>query len=1619
MGDKVGAVLVVGGGIGGMQSALDLAESGFKVYLLEKKPSIGGHMAQLDKTFPTNECAMCTMSPKLVDVGRHPNIEMITYSELEEVSGEAGNFDVRIRRKAGFVDFEKCTGCGECTTVCPVDLDSEFDECLAIRHAIYKLYPQAIPNKCVVDKLDKKSPCKVTCPSFVNAQGYIQLIGMGKYAEALNLVRERNPFPAICGRVCHHPCEDQCLRGTVDEPVAIRPLKRFAADWVMENGEGKAEKLIPLKDEKIAVIGAGPAGLTCARELTKRGYPVTVIDAADKPGGMMTSCMPNYRIDEKTTMFDINRILDEGIEIKTGTRVGRDISFEDLKKEYGSIFISIGYQDPARLKIDGADSSGVLYGIPFLRDAKGEKAPMGFGKRIIVIGGGNVAMDCARSAVRLGAEKVDIVCLETRDLSSRHRMPAHAWEIEEGEDEGISIHGSLGPKTINAEGGKVTGLQTVNCTKVYDDDHNFAPEFSDEAGPQFNCDTVIIAIGQRPNRNGFDEIEANPWGTIKAKEITLETSIEGVFAGGDIRRGPASVIEAVRDGFDAAESIDRYISGRDLKEGRCAEEYAIDHLREEVAAEARKHMPMAPPEERIKDFREVELGYDEDTAIAEAKRCLSCSICCECLQCQAACEADAIDLSMTDTFENINVGSIIMAPGFEMFNARRTNEYGYKRFANVLTSLEFERILSASGPYQGHVIRPSDESEPKKVAWINCVGSRDRHRGNNYCSSVCCTYAIKEAVIAKEHVKTLEATIFYIDRRTFGKGFEAYYERAKNEGGVNFVNCRVASVEELEESKNLAIRYETEGQIVEEEFDLVVLCTGFEPPEEVKKLSEILDIELNEYNFCSTSELTPVKTSKKGVFVCGAFAGPKDIPETVIGGSGAAAEASALISQERDSLVVGKQYPPEISVEGQEPRIGVFVCNCGFNIGGYLDVPGIVEYAKTLPNVVYTEDNLYTCSQDTQKKITEKITELNLNRVVVSSCTPRTHEPLFQSMLREAGLNPYLFEMANIRDQCSWVHMNVPDMATDKAKDLVRIAVTKSRLLEPLEPIYRPVIQKGLIIGGGLAGMTAALAIADQGYVAYIVEKEGHLGGNLINLHYTLENDNIQGYLASLINRVEENPNIKIFTDSTVKAINGYVGNYESTVRDGISESMIEHGTIIVATGANELKPDEYLYGKNEKVITQLELEKKIADGGPVGKTVVMIQCVGSRDEERPYCSRVCCTEAVKNAIKIKDADPDTQIFIIFRDIRTYGFKEKAYEEARERGVIFIRYDVDGRPLVESVDGVLQVRIRDKILDEVLAINPDLLVLSAAMVPPETNEELAKLLKVPTNTDGFFLEAHVKLRPVDFATEGIFMAGLAHSPRSISETISQAFAAASRACTLISHDTMEKSPRLSFVVDKYCDGCAYCVDPCPFNAITLVEYMRDGQIKKTVEVNEALCKGCGVCMATCPKLGVYVRGFTYEQIMSQGKTAVEITGEGPPEEDFEPRLVAFCCNWCSYTGADLAGVARFQYPPNVRIIRVMCSGMVHPTIVIETLLAGADGVLMCGCHPGDCHYLEGNLKAKARADTIDLLLEDFELEPERYRLEWVSASEGPKFAQIIRDTIEDLRALGPSPYRQY
>ncbi|MGD9506115.1 MAG: FAD-dependent oxidoreductase [Syntrophobacteraceae bacterium] len=846
----------------------------------------------------------------------------------------------------------------------------------------------------------------------------------------------------------------------------------------------------------------------------------------------------------------------------------------------------------------------------------------------------------------------------------------------------------------------------------------------------------------------------------------------------------------------------------------------------------------------------------------------------KCRACEKFCPAGAIDFNQKPKTHTLEVGAVVLAPGFKAFDPE-LYLYGYGQLPNVVTSMEFERILSASGPFEGHLVRPSDKTAPKKIAWLQCVGSRgSQHGAHNYCSGVCCMYAIKEAVIAKEHAHgDLDTAIFFMDMRTYGKEFERYYNRAKDETGVRFIRSRVHSVDRAAPgSDDLLLAYTDEGgELHSETFDLVVLSVGLEAPKDLQELAGRIGVSLDDDGFVRTGSFSPVATSRPGVFVCGASAGPKDIPYSVMEASAAASASAASLTAARDTLTEKKTYPPETTIMGEEPRIGVFVCHCGINIAGVVDVPGVREYAKTLPNVVYVANNLFTCSQDTQMLIRNAVKEHNLNRVVVAACTPRTHEPLFQETIREAGLNRYLFELANIRDQDSWVHQNEPEKATQKAKDLVRMAVAKVALLEPIEKLEVGLSHNALVIGGGVAGMNAAINLADQGFKTYLLERKDELGGHALKVKHTWRGEDVGGYVKDLVARVGASPNIEVLTKTEIESVSGFVGNFATTVKSNGSSRELQHGVAIIATGAHSLKPDEYLYGKSDRVTRWHDLEKLFTEEPErldAADAVAFIQCVGSREPERPYCSKICCTTTVKQAVALKTKKPDLDVYVMYRDLRTYGAREEIYRDARQMGVIFIRYDLDNKPVVESatVDGgeKLKVTVTDPILGRPVQFHVDYLNLATAIVPKE-QEALGKLFKVPLNQDGFFLEAHMKLRPVDFATDGVFVAGLVHYPKPIEESIAQAQAAASRAATVLTKQSVEVEPIVSVVDQERCIGCGLCEASCPFKAIELVKV--EGKGYRAVNIS-ASCKGCGVCAAACPQKAIDMKHFRDRQIFA-------------------------------------------------------------------------------------------------------------------------------------------------------
>jgi len=1003
MTNRIGVVIVIGGGVAGIQCSLDLADSGYKVYLVEKSPAIGGKMMQLDKTFPTNDCATCILAPKLVECGRHPNIELLTLCEIAGISGEEGNFQIRIRKKPRYVDLSKCTACEQCEKVCPVKLSNEFDLGLSFRKAIYSYSPQAVPNAPVID--------------------------------------------------------------------------------------------------------------------------------------------------------------------------------------------------------------------------------------------------------------------------------------------------------------------ATNC---------------------------------------------------------------------------------------------RYLI---------------------------------------------------------AKKCAAC---------QKICPADAINFEEKEEIVEINTGAIILSTGFEQINPEDFKEFGYGRYPNVVTALQFERIINSSGPFLGHLQRLSDEKKPKNIAFLQCIGSRNKEK--NYCSAVCCTYATKEAMIIKEHFPDVEVTIYFIDMRVYGKEFEEYYHRARDKYGIKYVRSRPSAIKEDPKTKNLLLTFSGEdGVIKTEEFDLVVLSVGMKPASNFSELAGILGIELNEYGFFKTDRYSPIETSRKGVYISGFSSEPKDVAESVTQGSAAAGLAGALLHSGRGTLVKEKVYPPEIDVSLEEPRVGVFICHCGNNIAGVVDIKSLREYAEKLDNVVLAVDLKYACAQDGLEKIIQMIKENKLNRIVVAACSPRTHEPLFRESMRKSGLNQFLFTMANIRNQCSWVHSKEKDKATEKSKILIGMSVARSSNLEPLSVVSLPLTKRALILGAGVAGMTAALNLSDQGYEIVLVEKENEPGGLAKKIHYDLWEKRPVEFVNELTIKVKGNTKINLLTNAELIETSGCVGNFKSKIKQEtknseVKEIIVEHGVIVVATGGQEYQGNDYGYGKIGNVISQLELEEKLIKDGINFKRlerVVMIQCVGTRTKERPYCSRVCCGEAIKNALWLKEKNPSLGIIILYKDIMTYGFLEKYYTGAREKGVLFIRYDDDSIPEIGSgKQGKIEIKIIDVETRSKFLVLTDLLVLSKGIVPSMNNEKLSQILKIPLTKQGFYEEAHPKLRPVEFATEGLFLCGLAHTPRYISEVISQANAVAGKAGIILSQKELLVGGSVAVVDQEKCIACLTCVRVCPFQVPVINE-------KGVAQIEVANCYGCGICVGACPAKAIRLKHYEDKQIIPE------------------------------------------------------------------------------------------------------------------------------------------------------
>jgi heterodisulfide reductase subunit A-like polyferredoxin len=1473
--EMIGAALVCGAGIAGIQAALDLADSGFKVYLLDAGPEIGGRMSQLDKTFPTGDCAMCILSPRLVEVARNKNIEVITLADIQSVSGGPGSFKVKIRQNPRYVDLKKCDACGDCVSVCPVDLPNEFDRGLSRRKAIFRSYPQAIPNVFSISKSVNPAPCGGSCPAGVNVQGYIALAASGKYKEAFDLIRRRCPLPAISGRICRHPCESNCNRKEMDEAVSAREIKRFVADYIYANPDQYPPwtSAVRRSEAGVAVVGSGPAGLTAAADLASIGYSVVLFDAQPLLGGMLRYGIPAFRLPKDVLDGEIRQVLNLGVQAQPGVAIHKPkdllkpkLSDDGVPGGFNAVFIATGAWGSRKLNIPGEDAPGVSEGLKFLYEVNAGRFPK-IGSEVLVIGGADMAVDAARCALRLpGVESVIVACIE-----SRNEMSAQPRHVAEALEEGVVFRNSLGPTRIEAAGGKVSSVIFRACTSVFDEYKKYDPLFDDSEISSIPADTVIVALGSKTDSSSLG-LELRPGGRIRTDNSTLATGVDGIFAGGDAVLGPSSLVDAIAQGHKAAEAIDAYIRGAVSIRSMGTAMRVAAVANSTRGGFARNPRPDAPLQKRISasqmavetrlsSFAEINLGYNSEQMESEARRCLSCGLCSECMQCVQACTAGAVLHDQQASEFCLEVGSIILTPGIEEFPASLWQEFGHGRCANVLSNLQFERMLSAGGPSGGRLRRLSDDGAAKKIAFIQCIGSRNAERGHGHCSSICCMSAAKEAMTAWENVQEKpDISIFCADMRASGKEFDKYIGRVRNKAGVQFIRAIPSRVVEAPETKNPRVCYlDASGAEQQQEFDLVVLSSGIQVPSGVREMAGRLGLELNEFGFARTNRLSPVATSQPGIYVAGAFQEPKDISESVSQASASAAAAMDQLTAVRGTLVQKHEYPWERDVADEPPRIGVFVCHCGHNISSVVDVERLVGKTAAILGVIHVEANMYTCSESNQQHIKEMIKTHRLNRLVIASCWSRTHEVLFQETLRENGLNPYLLTMTNIRDQCSWVHREDPAAATIKAFDLVSMAVARARHLKALRNGEVPVTASALILGGGLAGMVAALNIAGQGYKVHLVEKEASLGGLARKVHSTLEGEDVRAWIRELISKILSNPDIAVYLNAKLTAISGQVGNFKSVLNVSGREQAVSHGVVIVATGGQERQTQKFLHNTNPCVTTQGNLESALTGGAlPISlqnkpnPTVAMIQCVESRDAKNPYCSRVCCSEAIKNALEIKRRLPDSNIVIVHRDIRTNGFRDVYYQKACRRGIQFVRCPDNQDPEVVEENGKIKMTVFKAAAGRDLVLRPDLLVLSTGISPGQDNEALSILLRSSLTAEGFFLEAHSKLRPVDLSNEGEFICGLAHSPRFIDETIAQAQAAAGRAARILSKAELEIAGQVAHVDPRDCVACATCVKVCPYGAPVI------NGLKKS-EIQGAKCMGCGGCVAACPAKAIVLQ----------------------------------------------------------------------------------------------------------------------------------------------------------------
>ncbi len=1495
--ERNGSVMVVGGGIGGIQAALDCAEAGFFVHLVTDSPSIGGKMAQWDKTFPTNDCSMCLLGPKMSECSGHPNIQIHTLSTVETVGGEPGAFDVTVRSKARYIDPKECTSCGSCAEVCPVERPDFFNMALARRRAVYKLFPQAVPNAYSIEKRGI-SPCRLGCPAGVHTHGYVTLVAQGRFREAWALIRRDNPFVSVCGTVCHNPCEKVCQRGEFDQPLAIKNLKAFLGHYILTNDrEWAFSQAVPVetkRPQKVAVFGSGPAGLSCAYQLARRGYPVTVFEALPVAGGLMRVGIPEYRLPREFIDTEIELIRRQGVEIKTGVPVGAELKVNDVMAQgYQAVFVSVGASQQKKGASAAPELAGVYHGVSLLRRINlGEEVEIG--PRVAVVGGGFTAVDAARTAVRLGAEHVEVIF-----RGPERELYALPEDIAAARREGVhftclTTHSRIAGQTL------VEGLELVRWrdTGV---GIKPVPEHGSEHFVPY--DTVILATSEVPLETFFRHDAGLKWsgeGTIVVDPLTLATSVPGVFAGGEAVTGPGTVIDAIASGKNAAESIHRHLQGLDLAEGRTRWPKPEEVVRLELDSETIPHKvrvkPYASPAD-VPEGLQAFGGLTEDMARQEASRCLDCGICAECMRCEEVCEKKAVHHDRHDETATIKVGSLILAPGFSTFDAAKRDELGYGHYPNVITSPELERLLSSTGPTAGDLQRPSDGTKPRRVAFLQCVGSRETlkegrewgrlsgpagHVPAPYCSGVCCMFAVKEALLIRERDSQAAVTIFNLDMRAYGKDFQRYADTAQSRYGVRVVNAFISAVREDPKSGNLRLAYVMERPAaapVEEEFDMVVLSVGVQPPLAAETLARATGIRLNQYGFAQTEPGEPAGTTREGVFAVGGFLGPKDIPETITSASAAAAGASVLLALARGGMTRSRTYPAEREVRKEEPRVGVFVCRCGINIASVVDVASVVANIAGAPGVVHAQEFLYTCAEDSLAQIREAIAQKGLNRVVVAACTIRTHQPLFRDVLRQAGLNQFLFQMANIREQCSWVHKSDKTLATRKARELVRMAVAKARLLEPLKLFDVPVVRKALVIGGGPAGLTAALSLARQGFPSWVVEREKELGGNLRRLRATVEFADARAWLEQLLTEVKANPLIEVLTEAGVEQFSGHAGHFTTIVTRQVgglapARLTLDHGVAIVASGTVEGKAPQ---AEDPRIMTRLAFEEELAAGLPhLGRSdprVTFLLCAGGRGyglaggpAPVPYCSRTCCTQAVRAALDIKERRPEVDVHVLYRDMVTYGFFEDLYRQAREKGVVFTRFPAGDYPTIDTGGaGRAAVALADASLGARLRLETDLVVLATPALPAAGTAELARELKVALTPDGFFSEVHAKLAPLDLPSTGLFIAGGAHGPKHLSETVMQAEGAAARAATILAKATLTTGGIVAEVDPERCAACLTCVRVCPYSVPIINK-------DAVAEIDPVQCRGCGTCAGECPARAIelpYYRNRQLEAVVTE------------------------------------------------------------------------------------------------------------------------------------------------------